>query len=175
MWTEIAVAAISVGGALGGIWYGSFLNRRSALDTARQLADLDHHKFAQQRLWEERKSAYERIFAQISIMHGAASLMTYYLFGNDTDPPERYMASDLHKQHEKDFHDAFQNVHVLMKTHALILSDDFTNLHEEWKRELWKGDIDEIEEYQSYMNFDQVMTKYLALFKEIGRREISSS
>lgn len=175
MWTEIAVTAISASSALGGIWYGSFLNRRSALDTARQLADLDHHKFAKERLWEERKTAYERVFAQISIMHGAASLMTYYLFGNDADPPERYMASDLHKQHEKDFHDSAGNVHVLMKQYALILSDEFTNLHEEWRRELWRPDLEDAEEYAQFMHFDQVMSKYLSLFKEMGRKEISST
>lgn len=174
MLTETVVAGIGSFSALGGIWYGAFLNRRSALDTARRLAELDQHKFAQQRLWEERKNAYERIFSQISIMHGTASLMTYHLFENDTDPPERYMASDVHQQHERDFHNAFSNIHVLMKQHALILSDEFTKIHEEWRSVLWSGSPDQTEEYAQYVTYDAVMTKYLALFKAIGRREISS-
>ncbi len=85
------------------------------------------------------------------------------------------MTSDLHKQHEQDFHSSFSNIHVLMKQHALILSDEFTKLHEEWRNVLWSKGLDEVEEYGQYVTFDAVMTKYLALFKAIGRREISSS
>jgi len=83
---EILVAAISTGGVLGGTWLGAFLNRRSALDTAKQLAEVEQHKYAQSRLWDAKKEAFTQVIVELHTVDRMVDQVFNNLFDPETDP-----------------------------------------------------------------------------------------
>lgn len=143
MWTEIAVAALSTGGALGGTWLGAFLNRRSALETARQLADVEQHKYAQTQLWDAKKDAYTDIIVQLNVIDKSIEQVMDTLFDPDIDPSYYLESEDCGKDNAL----LWQRIWKLDDTvsnNSLILSDTFQSSYAAWRKDFsrYDGDTD---------------------------------
>lgn len=159
MWTEILVAAISTGGALGGTWLGAFLNRRSALDTAKALAAVEQHKYAQTRLWDAKKEVFTAIVSELNGLELSVESLASILFDPDVDPSP-YIQSN-------DYNTAFGNLwRVTVKTdrliadNSLILPDDFQSEYAQWHGEFFNYNEDTSEREISI-----IMSKALSTFK----------
>lgn len=174
MWTEIVVAAISTGGALGGTWLGAFLNRRSALDTARQLADVEQLKYAQQRLWDERKVAYTELLAAITSMEQTASALSFGWHGGDPRGGD-FFNEEYHRELLDEFFQKSERLRDQFNDRAIVLSDDLHELHEKWRKAIWNPDIDNEDERQRYLRYETMMRRFSLRFKELSRKELTSS
>ncbi|MBB3881176.1 hypothetical protein [Sphingomonas pseudosanguinis] len=66
---------LTLAGTLGGTFLGSWLQRRSALKTAKDMIQIERHKYTQDRLWDVRKEAYTSIIAGLRATAKAANVV----------------------------------------------------------------------------------------------------
>lgn len=139
MWTELAVAAISTGGALGGTWLGAFLNRRSALDTAKQMVDLERHKYAQSRLWDAQKDAYTAIVAELHVLDKCIDKMYQCCFDLEVDPDD-YINSTYFNDDHKALWQSYRRFKSFIQDNVLIVSETFQAEVGAWEQEFFYYD-----------------------------------
>lgn len=163
METEVVVALVGGGfglaGTIGGTLLGMYVNGRSAVRTALQLASVEQHKFAQTRIWDAKKEVFTQIISELNGLEMAVESLASILFDPDVDPSP-YI-------HSGDYSTAFGNMwRVTTKTdrliadNSLILSDEFQSQYAQWHGEFFNYNEDTSEREISI-----IMSKALSTFK----------
>lgn len=88
--TAIIGAGAGVGGVLLGAIFGAWLNRRSAIATARQLIPIEQQRLTSQRLWESRREAYTEILKHLQEARRAAERIEDELNDPQGNPHDFY-------------------------------------------------------------------------------------
>lgn len=169
--SEILTALIGTFSGLGGTWLGAYLNRKSAYQTALQLVEIEQHKYTQDRLWDAKKEAYTQVIVSLNAMRKTAATMEDYAWG-ETAEPDRYFSNPLYKEHTDEFWASFRAVKALFENNALIFSEEFLTLHDNWERELLMYDEDE-EPYMFIKVHHDAMSRFHRQFVELAKSEIS--
>lgn len=145
METEVVVALVGGGfglaGTIGGTLLGMYINGRSAVRTALQLADVERHKHAQSRIWDAKKDAYTDIIVQLNVIDKSIEQTMDTLFDPDIDP-SYYLDSE---ESGKDNTLLWQRIWKLDDTvsnNSLILSDTFQLSFADWRKAFSRFDGD---------------------------------
>lgn len=125
---ELLVALVGGGfaliGTLGGAFLGAYLNRRSAVETAREMAEIERFKYTQDRIWDFRKESYTTILASLK----EASLNADRVnegYHDEQSHPEIYHASDAHKTFAQASWESWSKSKEAFEKGRLTLSNDF--------------------------------------------------
>lgn len=122
------VAALT---GLGGTWLGAYLNRKSAVDTAHKLVEVERHKYAQSRLWDAKKDAYTEIVVQLNAIDRDLSSMESTLFDPDVDPTY-YIESEHYSSDASALWRRVGKLNATLSDNSLILSDEFQSAVTDW-------------------------------------------
>lgn len=148
--STVAAALIGVGGVvltiagtLGGTYLGTVLNHASAVKTARELQDLERHKYTQDRLWDARKEAYSAIIAGLRKTEKASRLVDEGFNSGEADP-EEYFHSDVSTKQIHILWSHWQETQTEYDNARLLVSDEFIAAFEKLHVELDALDEDDI-------------------------------
>lgn len=121
---EIFVTLIAGGLALVGTALGAYLNKRSALSTARELAEIDRFKYTQDRIWDFRKESYTVILSRLKEAYNhAGKVRDGYL--DEQQHPEAYHGSDGRRKDETAAWSAWNECTAEFEKNRLTLSENF--------------------------------------------------
>ncbi|WP_170411284.1 hypothetical protein [Ruegeria atlantica] len=123
--TEIAAVLLGGGFAILGTFLGAYLNKRATLSTARELAEIERFKYAQDRIWDFRKETYTAILAHLRRASNHADRV-FSGYCDEQMHPETYFASDSRKEDEEAKWAAWVDCRKEFEDNLLTLSDDFT-------------------------------------------------
>lgn len=121
---ELLVALVGGGMALIGTILGAYLNQRSAVNTAREMAEIERFKYTQDRIWDFRKESYTAILASLK----EASLNADRVnegYHDEQSHPEIYHASDACKTLVQASWEAWSRSKEAFEKGRLTLSNDF--------------------------------------------------
>lgn|GEM_PF-2200097 len=145
METEVVVALVGGGfglaGTIGGTLLGMYVNGKSAVRTALQLADVERHKHAQSRIWDAKKDAYTGIIVQLNEIAKSIEQTMDILFDPDIDPTYYLDSEDRGKDNAL----LWQRIWKLDDTvsnNSLILPDTFQLSFADWRKEFSRFDED---------------------------------
>ncbi|HKY53336.1 MAG TPA: hypothetical protein VJM08_03480 [Anaerolineales bacterium] len=170
--SDLLVALIGTGGTLAGTFLGAYLNRKSALQTAIQLAEIDRHKYAQDRLWDARKEAYTAIVAGLTALDKIVDGMYDGFFNGPNDPEDYFQSSSFNEDNEK-LWDRYRAIKELYDNGVLILSDAFKVKFGEWQQDFFYYDENDIPPVVTQAH-RTAMGKHLHEFVEIAKGELSA-
>ncbi|UZW57549.1 hypothetical protein NUH86_18375 [Sphingobium sp. JS3065] len=174
--SDLVAALIGTGGTLivgfGGVWFGAYLNRKSALQTAIQLAEIDRHKYAQDRLWDARKDAYTAIVSGLTALDKSVDKM-YDGFFNGPNDPEDYFQSSSFNEENDELWKRYRATKELYDNSVLILSDAFKVKFGEWQQDFFHYDENDIPPEVTRAH-RTAMGKHLHQFVEIAKGELST-
>lgn len=162
---------VTIAGTLGGTILGARLNQAGALKTARDMQEIERHKYTQDRLWDARKEAYTAIIAQLRATAKAAEKI-HHRFNDDDADAEGYFQS---AQYGPDTHilwETWRGTIAEYEKARLLLSDDFVAGFEQVQTNLDAVDEDGIPPMRShevYVVFNGAITPML----ETAKREIA--
>lgn len=170
--TSILTALIGAVVLLGATWLGAYLNRKGAVETARQLIEVEHRKYAQSRLWDAKKDAYTDIVAQFNAIDKDLDGTVDRLFDPDYDP-QPYIDSDEYVQDNTAFWRRINTLWTTIKNNGLILSDDFQAAFVQWNVELI--DYDAEDEARKIATVQSKATKkYIPIIVKIAKAELEA-
>lgn len=122
---DIVVVLIGGGFALLGTILGAYLNKRTALSTAKELAEIERFKYTQDRIWDFRKEAYTEILAHLKEASNYAERVRDG-YHDEQMHPEAYHGSDRRPKDEAAAWDAWTRCKTAFVANRLTLSEDFT-------------------------------------------------
>lgn len=88
--TEILAVVIAGVFGIGGSYLGAHLNGRSAISTAKGLAEIDRLKYTHDRIWDFRKESYTTILGQLHDVVVLADKIADMYFDEHVNPEEYY-------------------------------------------------------------------------------------
>lgn len=168
---QIVTALVGLAGTLGGTWLGAHLNSRSSAQTTLQLAEVEKHKYKQDRLWDARKEAYTLVVVEFNAMNRAADRMYDWFFGQYADP-EHYFQSAQYDKDSEELWSAFRRAKALVHSNALVISAEFERLYGEWEGKFLLGEDGDPPERADYRR--GAMAKYLPKLVELAKAEIAT-
>ncbi|WP_170573532.1 hypothetical protein [Ruegeria atlantica] len=126
METEVLVVLISGGMALFGTYLGAYLNRRSAISTAREMVEIERFKYTQDRIWDFRKEAYTAILARLkeALVHSQKVSDGYH---DEHHHPEAYHGSEARQKDDAAAWKAWADCKAEFENSRLTLSDEFVD------------------------------------------------
>lgn len=169
---EILIALISTGGTLGGTWLGAFLNRRSALDTAKQLADVEQHKYAKSRLWDAQKEAYTDIIIQLNAIEKLVGQILNALFDPEVDP-SYYLESEQSNNETSTLWQRIWKIEDTVKNNSLILPDLFQASFSAWRADFENYD-EEAEPQEVIITQSKAIDKHKPAMIKLARDELAA-
>ena len=177
MASDLIAALIGTGGTLivgfGGVWFGAYLNRKSALQTAIQLAEIDRHKYAQDRLWDAKKEAYTAMIVELTALDKAVDRM-YAGFTDLEISPENYFQSPSFNEDNNHMWAKYQAAKELFDNSILILSDAFKVRFGQWQQDFFYYDNEHDIPPDVTKAHRTAMGKHLHEFVEIAKGELSA-
>jgi hypothetical protein len=171
--TTILTALLVGGFGLGGTWLGGYMNRKTAIDTAHQLVEVERHKHAQSRLWDAKKDAYTDIVAQFNAIDNAITSMVERLFDAEINP-SYYLESD---EYNKDITAIWQRIWKLnnsLDNNRLVISDEFQAEISEWNIEF--VDYDGRDAPREMITVQSEATKkYIPIIVKVAKAELEAA
>jgi hypothetical protein len=172
--TQIVVALIGTSGGLMGLagtWLGAHLNQKSSLQTALQLAEVERHKYARDRLWDARKGAYTTIIADLNFIYKTTDRIHDGFYGEMAEP-ERFFNDDSFSKLRDELWERFRSLNTTFEDSSLILSDSFKTLFQEWKSDFFNTDENDIPP-EHYLQYYNSISRYLPRIVEGAKAEIA--
>lgn len=177
METEVVVALVGGGfglaGTIGGTLLGMYVNGKSAVRTALQLADVERHKHAQSRIWDAKKDAYTDIIVQLNVIDKSIEQTMDILFDPDVDP-SHYLDSEECRKDNALLWQRIWKLDDTVSNNSLILSDPFQRLYADWKREfsLFDGETDPRE---GAMIQSKAIDEHKSIFIQMAKDELTAA
>jgi len=168
---EILTALIGTTGILAGTWLGAHLNRKSAYQTALQLAEIERRKYSQDRLWDAKKDAYSLTIARLNVLWKNVATMVEHAWGEGSDP-ERYFNDPIFNEHDILRWDSFRSLKSLVDDNTLIFSDNFLNLFKEWESHFFMYNEEEYPETIIKIH-DDAIRRFHSQFIKLAKFEIT--
>lgn len=162
---------LTLAGTLGGTFLGSWLQRRSALKTAKDMIQIERHKYTQDRLWDVRKEAYTSIIAGLRATAKAANVVNDG-FNDGYMHPEEYFQSDAYGQAIHDLWDKWRATKEEYERARLLLSDAFVEGFEQIEARLDAVDEDDIPPL-IYATTREIFDEAVSPMLEIAKAEIA--
>jgi hypothetical protein len=134
---------LTIAGTLAGTFLGSWLNRRTTLSTALDIAEVERHKYTQDRLWDHRKDSYTAILAGLRATSKHAYTVDRGYNGGEMHP-EEYHASDERTIQVRTLWDKWRETESEYESARLLLSDAFVARFEKIGDDLNAVDIDDL-------------------------------
>ncbi|SEI99463.1 hypothetical protein SAMN05518849_102126 [Sphingobium sp. AP50] len=169
--TQILTALIGTLSGLGGTWLGAYLNRKSAYQTAIQLADVERHKYAQGRLWDAKKEAYTLIIGELNVMRKLTQRINDGFTDGEMHEEEYFQSASFHKDNNE-LWNRYRQLQTTFDNNSLILSDRFKEQFSEWMKDLFYCDEDDIPPILADVHWN-AMRKHVPLFVEVAKDEIA--
>ncbi len=159
MASDLVGVLLGGGFGLAGAWLGTYMNQRSAIQTARQLVDVERHKFAQTRLWEAKKEAFTQIISELNGLQISVESIAEILFDHEVDPSPYIQSSD--------YSAAFGNLWKIVVKIDRMIDDNSLILPDEFQGEYaaWRGDFFNYNEDTSEREISITQSKALSSFK----------
>jgi hypothetical protein len=162
---------VTVAGTLAGTVIGSRLNQSSALKTARDMLQIDRHKYTQDRLWDVRKEAYTSIIAGLRATAKAANVVNDGFHDGYMDP-EEYYQSDAFGHASRDLWDKWRATKDEYERARLLLSDAFVEGFEQIEARLDAVDDEGIPP-MIYATTREIFDEAVTPMLEIAKAEIA--
>lgn len=124
MTSEVIVVLIGGGFALLGTFLGAYLNKRATLSTARELAEIERYKYAQDRIWDFRKESYTAILAHLKQASTYADKVSDG-YHDEQSHPETYHGSDARHKETKIAWESWGECKSAFEANRLTLSNAF--------------------------------------------------
>lgn len=169
--STILAALISIAGALGGTYLGMRLNRSSAVKTALDLADVERHKYTQDRLWDHRKDSYTSIIAGLRATARLAKVVDDG-YNDGEMHPEEYHGSEGSTKQINELWEKWRETKADYENARLLLSDAFVIRFEQLENDLDAVDHDDIPP-AVYSACEKVFRDAVPALLEIAKGEIA--
>jgi len=123
--SAVASALIGAISAIAGTILGAKVTQAGALKTARDMQELERHKYTHDRLWDARKEAYTAIVFQLRTTARAAEKLYAGLHDQYGDP-EEYFQSEQYNQDSRTLWETWRGTVAEYEKSRLLLSDAFS-------------------------------------------------
>lgn len=171
--TSILIALLAGGFGLAGSWLGAHLNRKSAIATARQLVEVEQHKYAQSRLWDAKKDAYTEMIVEFNAIDRAISSIVDRVFDPDVDP-SYYIDSDEHSNDVTAIWQRIWKLNNALDNNSLVVSDEFKKALSDWNIEF--VDYREEADPQDVISVQSEATKkYIPVIVKVAKAELEAA
>ncbi|MEO1200587.1 MAG: hypothetical protein AAFX39_15370 [Pseudomonadota bacterium] len=168
-----AGVVLTIAGTLGGTYLGTRLNRRSALSTAVELAKVEQRRYAEDRLWDNRRGSYTAIVAGLRSTLRLVALVNEGYNGR-YEHPEEYHRSERALKQTRDFWKQWHKTKTEYEGSFLLLSDEIVSRFEQLEDELLLID-DEDAPPAVFSQYTKVFDKAFNEIFEIAKKEISQT
>lgn len=162
---------LTIAGTLGGTWLGSALNRRTALRTATELAEVDRRRYAEDRLWDARKDSYTSIVAGLRASAKLARIVDEGYNSGEMDP-EEYHASEGSTKQIGALWERWRGTVAEFENSRLLLSDEFVERFEQIEADLGAVDQDDTPP-DVYGQCETILREALPSLLAIAKAEIA--
>lgn len=177
METEVVVALVGGGfglaGTIGGTLLGMFVNSKSAVRTAVQLADVERLKHAQSRIWDARKDAYTDIVGQYNEIERTVQKIRDELNDPEVDP-RFYLESEHSNNDSVELWNKVKSLREIITNRVLFVSGEFYQLFEVWFKE-FTSYREDFEAFECNVIQLAAMQKYRPLIVRMATDELAAN
>lgn len=115
--------------------------RKTALATAREIAEVEQAKYVRDRLWDVRREAYAAMIARVSAMRRIAVLIDEH-FRDPEGSAEEYFSSEHFRRKSDELWNTWRKFVVEFDEARIILSDDFVARFDKLTNEIFGEEAD---------------------------------